>query len=109
MICQPDTKWLIAQSAGAVEYTDSFSAEGSDSPPTSVLVYDTKQSDGELCGMQSTPSLSSLPGPLWPGVVAPNKGPIYGLNRIKLHTNAKLDYLKNVVNSIGFQTFCTGI
>ena len=49
--------------------------------------YDTKQSDGEvsavleLWGMQSTPSLLSLPGPLWPGVVAPDKGPIYGLNR----------------------------
>ena len=24
----------------------------------------------------------SLPGPLWPGVVPPDKGPIYGLNRI---------------------------
>ena len=31
--------------------------------------------------MQSTPLLPSLPGPLWPGVVAPDKGPIYGLNR----------------------------
>ena len=40
--------------------------------------YDTKQSDGEvpavleLWGMRSTPSLPSLPGPLWPGVVAPD-------------------------------------
>ena len=25
----------------------------------------------ELCGMRSTPLLPSLPGPLWPGVVAP--------------------------------------
>ena len=38
--------------------------------------YDTKQSDGEtpvmleLWGIRSTLSLSSLPGPLWPGVVA---------------------------------------
>ena len=51
--------------------------------------YDTKQSDGEipemleLCEMRSTPLLPSLPGPLWPGVVAPDKGPIYGLNRTK--------------------------
>ena len=37
----------------------------------------------ELWGMQSTPSLPSLPGSLWPGVVAPDKGPIYGLNRTK--------------------------
>ena len=35
----------------------------------------------ELWGMRCTPSLPSLPGPLWPGVVAPDKGPIYGLNR----------------------------
>ena len=38
----------------------------------------------KLWGMQSTPSLPSLPGPLWPGVVAPDKGPIYELNRTKL-------------------------
>ena len=38
----------------------------------------------ELWGMPSIPSLPSLPGPLWPGVVAPDKGPIYGLNRTKL-------------------------
>ena len=37
----------------------------------------------ELWGMRSTPSLPSLPGPLCPGVVAPDKGPIYGLNRTK--------------------------
>ena len=33
--------------------------------------------------MQSTPSLPSLPGPLWPRVVAPDKGLIYGSNRTK--------------------------
>ena len=37
----------------------------------------------EIWGMWSTPLLPSLPGPLWPGVVAPDKGPIYGLNRTK--------------------------
>ena len=37
----------------------------------------------ELWGMQSTPSLPLLPGSLWPGVVASDKGPIYGLNRTK--------------------------
>ena len=35
----------------------------------------------ELWGMRSTPLLPSLPGPLWPGVVAPDEGSIYGLNR----------------------------
>ena len=61
-------KQLIAQSAGTVEYTD----------PNECPGYDTKQSDGEvpvvleLWGMRITPSLPSLPGPLWPGVVAPD-------------------------------------
>ena len=51
--------------------------------------YDTKQSDGEVSAMlelwrmRSTPSLPLLPSPLWPGVVAPDKGPIYGFNRTK--------------------------
>ena len=51
--------------------------------------YDTKQSDGEvpamleLWGMRSAPLLPLLPGPQWPRVVAPDKGPIYGLNRTK--------------------------
>ena len=41
-------------------------------------MYDTKQSDGEvsvmleLWGMRSTLLLPSLPGSLWPGVVAPD-------------------------------------
>ena len=76
------TKLKFAQSAGAVEYTDCFS-------PNECPEYDTKQSDGEVPAMlelwetQSTPSLPSLPGPLWPGVVAPDKGAIYELNRTK--------------------------
>ena len=80
-------------------------------PPNKYPGYDTKQSDGEvpavlkLWGMWSTPSLPSLPGTFWPRVVAPDKGPIYGLNRtkrwfeftaltLKLHTYAKLNCLK---------------
>ena len=34
----------------------------------------------ELWGMRSTPLLASLPGPLWSGVVVPDKGHINGLN-----------------------------
>ena len=47
--------------------------------PNECPGYDTKQSDGEvpamleLWGMQSTPLLPSLPGPLWPGVVVPDR------------------------------------
>ena len=37
----------------------------------------------ELSGIQRTPSLPSRLGPLMPGVVAPDKGPICGLNRTK--------------------------
>ena len=33
--------------------------------------------------MWSAPLLPLLQGPLWPRVVAPDKGPIYGLNRTK--------------------------
>ena len=69
---------MVTQSAGAVEYTDCTSAEGrhlSNECPG----YETKQSDGEvpvmleLWGMRSTPSLPSLPGPLWSGMVAPDR------------------------------------
>ena len=62
--------------------------------------YDIKQSDGEapvmleLWGMQSTPSLALLPAPFLPRVVASDKGPNYGLNRTKLSTNTRLNYLK---------------
>ena len=48
-------------------------------PKNEYPVYDTKQSDGEvpvmlgLWGMQSTPSLPLLPGPLWPGMVATDR------------------------------------
>ena len=44
-------------------------------PPNEYPVYDIKQTDGdapafEIWEMRSIPSLSLLPGPLWPGVVA---------------------------------------
>ena len=67
----------LAQSTGAVEYIDCTSV------PNECPRYDTKQSDGEvqvmleLWEMWSTPSSPSLPSPLWPGVVVPEKSPIY--------------------------------
>ena len=72
----------LAQSAGAVEYSNCFSAE-------ECSGYDTKQSDGdvpvilELWGMRSTPSLPSLPGPLWPGMVAPYR--VLSMGQIELN------------------------
>ena len=68
----------MAKSAGGVEYTDCISAEGEDSP-IECPGYDTKQSDGdvpvmqELWGMRSTSLLPSIPGPPWPGVIAPDR------------------------------------
>ena len=47
--------------------------------PQWVSWYDIKLSDGEvpvtleLWGMRSTPSLPSLPGPLWTGMVVPDR------------------------------------
>ena len=61
--------------------------KGVSPPPSECPGYNTKQADAEvpamleLWEMRSTPLLPSLPGSLWPGVVAPDKGPIYGLNR----------------------------
>ena len=55
-----------------------LSVEGQDSP-NECPVYDTKQSDGEapvmqeLWGMRSTPLLPSVPGLLYPWVVASNR------------------------------------
>ena len=43
--------------------------------------------------MRNTPLLAWLPSPLWPEVVVSDKDPIYGLNRRKLHTYAKLNCL----------------
>ena len=59
--------------------------------------YDTKQSDGEasvkleLWGMQSTPLLASLPGPLWPGVVAPDE--VLSLGQIEFNYVFKLNWI----------------
>ena len=68
----------MAQSAAAVDNTDCLSVEAQDFP-NECPRYDTKQSDGEVpvtvefWGMRSTLLLPSLSGPLWPGVVAPDR------------------------------------
>ena len=70
---------MIAQSAGAVEYTDCTSAKTKDPPRNECLGYDTKQSDCEVPMMlelwekRCTPSLLLLPDPLCLGVVAPDR------------------------------------
>ena len=47
--------------------------------------YDIKQSDGDALRKQSTPSLPSLPGPLWPRVVASDR--VLSMGQIELLNN----------------------
>ena len=80
-------KFYLAQSAGAVEYTDCFSAEGN--PHNECTGYDTKQSDSkvpvmlELWGIRGIPLLPSFEGPLCPGVVAPDR--VLSMGQIELN------------------------
>ena len=89
-------KKVIAKSDEALEYTICFSEEGWDSP-NECPVYDTKQSDGEvpimqeLWEMRSTPLLPSLPGPLWPGVVASDR--VLSMGQIKLTCILMLNWI----------------
>ena len=70
-------RYALVQSVGAVEYR-LLLCRGL-RPPNECPVYDTKQSDDEVAAemelwrMRSTPSIPSLPGPLWPGAVAPDR------------------------------------
>ena len=71
------------QKAGVVEYTDLHLWWGI-RPPNECSGHDIKKSDDEppalkILRMQSTSSLLLTPGPLWPGVVAPDRF-IYGSN-----------------------------
>ena len=69
---------FFAQSAGAEEYTNCI-CRGVRPHPHECPGYDTKQSDGEVpvmlevWGMWSNPLLPLLTGPLWPGMVAPDR------------------------------------
>ena len=45
----------------------------------------------ELSGMQSTPSMPSLPGPLWPGVVAPDR--VLSMGQIELNCVLMLNWI----------------
>ena len=90
-------KTRLAQSTGAVEYTDCFSAEGLDPPPNKCPVYDSKQSDGAVpvilkrWGMQSTPSLLSLPGPVWLGMVPSDR--VLSMGQIELNCVLMLNWI----------------
>ena len=65
--------------------------------PRRVSWYDAQQSDGEapvileLCDMQSTPLLPSLPSPLWFGVVAPDR--VLSMGQIELNSVLMLNWV----------------
>ena len=86
----------MAKSAGAVEYTDFFSADGQENP-NKCSGYDMKQSDGEASvtldswGMRSTLLLPSLWSLLWPRVVA-LVGCYLCVKKIKLRSYAEVNY-----------------
>ena len=83
-------------------------------PPQWVSWYDTKQTDGEgpvmleLWGMRSTPSLPSLPGPLWPGVVAPDR--VLSMGQIELSCILMLNWIvrNRTVFTLKLRVGCVG-
>ena len=72
---------------GAEKYTNCIPVEGKDYP-NECPGYDTKQSDDkdpvilEFGGLRSTPLLPSLPGPLWLGVIAPDRVQFMGQSEL---------------------------
>ena len=82
--------WHLARAAGAVEYNDCIST--SETPG-----YDIKKSDGEvpvmleLWEMRSASLLSSLQGPLRPGVVAPDR--VLSMGQIQLNCALTLNWI----------------
>ena len=74
---------MASQSAEAVEYTGA-PLQRCKTSPNECPGYDTKRSDGEvpvklgLWRIRSTPSLPLFLGPLWPGVVAPDRAESMG-------------------------------
>ena len=68
-------------------------------PTNECPAYDTKQSDCEVPGMWSTSSLPSLPGPLWPRVVASDR--VLSMGQIEL--NCVLMWNRTVWNKTVFE------
>ena len=70
--------------------------------------YDIKQSDWEatemllLWGIRSTSSLPSLPGPLWPGVVAPDR--TLSMDQIELNCELRLNWITWKITILDIET-----
>ena len=92
-------KTHVAQSAGAIEYTDCTSAEGLDPPHLVSLIWHKAiwwwgSIIGRSLGMPSTSSLPLLQGLLWLRVVAPDRVLFMGQIELDCQLNTKLNYLK---------------
>ena len=76
---------ILAGRAGAKYYIDFISEEGQDSPITSVLNMTLNNLIVmlELWEMRSSLLWPSLPGPLWPGAVAPDR--VLSMGQIELY------------------------
>ena len=90
---------MIWPSQIGLQNTPTASRQRSRTSPNECAGYNTKQSDGEdlvmlkLWRMRNTLFLPSLPGPLWPRVIASDRVPSMG--QIELNcTYAKLNCLK---------------
>ena len=85
----------MAESVRVAEYTTRLFEEGYD---YSLQRMSSKQSDGEVSvmmevwGMQSTPSLQSLPGSLWPREVASDR--VLPMGQIELKCVLKTELLE---------------
>ena len=85
-VCANTLGWL---SRLGLQNTPTASLQRGKTSPNECPDYDTKQSDGEapvmleLLGVQSNPLLPSLPGPLWPRVVAPDR--VLSMGQIELN------------------------
>ena len=91
--------WWFAKSAGGGCRTHwlHLCREIRPHPHNECPGYNTKQCDGEvlvmlvLWRMQSTPSLPSLPGPLWPRVIAPAR--VLSIGQIEFKCILRLNWI----------------
>ena len=80
-----------------------WEAETNKAPINGYHRYDIKQSDSEAPIRQSTPSLPSLPNPIWPGVVAPDR--VQSMGQIKpFHSFSYFLVLRSLYQSFGVCT-----
>ena len=92
-------QFLVVQSAGGdgLQNTSTASLQRGKIPLNKWSGYDTKRSYSkvlvmlELWGMQSTPLLPLIPGPLWPRVVAPDR--VLSISQIELNSVLMLNWI----------------